>query len=246
MDPHRDEHGQAVLPQEESRGATQPRSKAILEFAVAGGGLLNPVERSAEVLFGLIMAVTILGSLSIAHAGSTEVHTAAAAALGCNIAWGLVDAVMYLVRTLTERARVRHLARRVIAADVAAAHRLMRRVLPADVLTITGQEEIEGMRRKLLTHEIPDGAVLGRRDYLAAVGVFALVVLATFPVAVPFLLAADYATGMRLSGAITLVMLFIAGVVLGCYAGYQRPGLTGALMVLLGAVLIVVVKMLGG
>src|SRR5262245_16586169 len=108
MDPHHEEHGQAVLLRGASRGPAEHRGEAILEFAVAGGGLLNPVERSAEVLFGLIMAVTILGSLSIAHAGSTEVHTAAVAALGCNIAWGLVDAVMYLVRTLTERARVRH------------------------------------------------------------------------------------------------------------------------------------------
>jgi MFS superfamily sulfate permease-like transporter len=38
------------------------------------------VERSAEVLFGLIAAVTILGSLSIAKAGSNEVRTAMAAA----------------------------------------------------------------------------------------------------------------------------------------------------------------------
>jgi VIT1/CCC1 family predicted Fe2+/Mn2+ transporter len=234
------------LPPRGPSAAASPRAEAILEFAVGGGGLLNPVERSAEVLFGLIMAVTILGSLSIARAGSNEVRTATAAALGCNIAWGLVDAVMYLVRTLTERARVRHLARHVVAADVATAHHLIRHALPADILTITGQDELEGMRRRLLTHQIPDGRVLGPRDYLAALGVFALVVLATFPVALPFLLTDDYAVGMRISGAITLVMLFAAGVVLGLYAGYRRPGLTGGLMVLLGAGLIAAVKLFGG
>src|SRR5678809_319366 len=79
--------------------------------------LLDPVDRISEVLFGLIMAVTIVGSLSIASAGAAEVRTVMIAALGCNIAWGLVDAVMYLVRTATERSRLRVLGARVRAAD---------------------------------------------------------------------------------------------------------------------------------
>ena len=44
--------------------------------------LLNPVDRISEVLFGLIMAVTIIGSLSIASAGPLEALTLLAAALG--------------------------------------------------------------------------------------------------------------------------------------------------------------------
>ena len=44
--------------------------------------LLNPVDRSSGVLFGLIMAVTIIGSLSIASAGPLEASTLLAAALG--------------------------------------------------------------------------------------------------------------------------------------------------------------------
>jgi hypothetical protein len=63
--------------------------------------LLDPIQRISEVLFGLIMAVTIIGSLSIATADRVEVRTVLLAALGCNLAWGLVDAVMYLLNTLT-------------------------------------------------------------------------------------------------------------------------------------------------
>ena len=44
--------------------------------------LLNPVDRISKVLFGLIMAVTIIGSLSIASAGPLEASTLLAAALG--------------------------------------------------------------------------------------------------------------------------------------------------------------------
>ena len=87
--------------------------------------LLDPVDRVSEILFGLIMAVTIIGSISVAAAGRIEVRAVVAAALGCNLAWGLVDAVMYLVRTLTERTRHRALAMRVIDAEPAVAHRLI-------------------------------------------------------------------------------------------------------------------------
>ena len=79
--------------------------------------LLDPVDRVSEILFGLIMAVTILGSLSVATAGKEEMRTVTAAALGCNLAWGLVDAVMFVVRTATERTRNRVLARNIAAAD---------------------------------------------------------------------------------------------------------------------------------
>src|SRR6186997_3158870 len=67
--------------------------------------LLDPVERTSEVLFGLIMALTFTCSISVAEAGRAEVRTVLIGALGCNIAWGLIDAVIYLMTSLTERAR---------------------------------------------------------------------------------------------------------------------------------------------
>ena len=208
--------------------------------------LLDPVERTSEILFGLIMAVTIIGSLSIANAGRSEVQTVMVAALGCNLAWGLVDAVMYLVRTLTQRARIRRLARRVIDAESAAAHRLIQQSLPAHVIAITGPDELEGMRRRLLALTIPTGPVLHRDDYIAAIGVFFLVVLATFPVVLPFMLADNAVIAMRASRVVTLAMLFLAGFALGRYTGHPHPVRTGVWMALLGAALIAAVKALGG
>ncbi|BCJ91907.1 hypothetical protein IZ6_26420 [Terrihabitans soli] len=66
--------------------------------------VLDPIDRVSEIIFGLLMALSFTGSLSVATAHD-EIRTVLAAALGCNIAWGLVDAVMYLVGTATERAR---------------------------------------------------------------------------------------------------------------------------------------------
>ena len=207
--------------------------------------LLDPVQRISEILFGLIMAVTVVGSLSIAAAGREEVREALVAALGCNLAWGLVDAVMHLMGTVTERSRNRALAKRVMGADADAARRLIAQALPEHVALLAGPDELEGMRRRLLTLPGP-GPLLGRDDYLAAVGIFLLVVVSTFPVVMPFLLTTDAALAMRLSRAIAVGMLFLAGFALGRYAGHAHPLRTGIVMAALGAVLVLVVMALGG
>ena len=211
----------------------------------ARGRLLEPVERISEILFGLIMAVTVVGSLSIAAAGREEVREALVAALGCNLAWGLVDAVMHLMGTVTERSRNRALAKRVMSADADAARRLIAQALPEHVAVLAGPDELEGMRRRLLALPGP-GPLLGRDDYLAAAGIFLLVVVSTFPVVVPFLLTKDAALAMRFSRAIAVGMLFLAGFALGRYAGHAHPLRTGIAMAALGAVLVLVVMALGG
>jgi VIT1/CCC1 family predicted Fe2+/Mn2+ transporter len=208
--------------------------------------LLDPIDRVSEIIFGLIMAVTIVGSLSIATAGANETRTVTMAALGCNLAWGLVDAVMHLVRTLTERRRNLALAKRALDVDARTAHRLITATLPDHVVAIVGPDELEGMRRRLQALSLPRHAGLGRNDYLAAAGIFVLVVGATFPVAVPFLVTRDAASAMSWSRIITLAMLFAAGLALGRYAGHAHPLRTGLLMLLLGAALITAVKALGG
>ena len=144
--------------------------------------LLDPIDRISEILFGLIMAVTIVGSISIATAGHEDMRSITIAALGCNLAWGLVDAVMYLIRTATERSRNRVLSKQIVSAGVETAHRLIAETLPEHVAAITGPEEIEGMRRRLLELKLDEPATLRSRDYLEAIGIFLLVVIATFPV----------------------------------------------------------------
>ena len=208
--------------------------------------LLDPVDRISEILFGLLMAVTIVGSLSIASAGQSEVRTMMAAALGCNLAWGLVDAVMYLVRTATERTRNRALAQRIAAAEPAKGRDLVARALPEALASIVTADEIEGMRRNLVTRPPSERGTLRPRDFLEALGIFLMVVVATFPVVLPFMLTSDVARAMRFAQAITLAMLFCAGFALGRYAGYARPLRTGILMAIFGALLITMVKALGG
>src|SRR5512137_478956 len=67
--------------------------------------VLEPNERISEVLFGLIMVLTITGSLSVADAGRDDVRTMLIGALGCNLAWGIIDGLLYLMGCINEQAR---------------------------------------------------------------------------------------------------------------------------------------------
>src|SRR5512135_1625540 len=88
--------------------------------------VLSPVDRVSELLFGLFMALTFTGAVSVAEGGRNEIRTMFVAALGCNLAWGLVDAVMYVVRTITDRGRSLTLIHSVrAAADADAGRRLI-------------------------------------------------------------------------------------------------------------------------
>ena len=78
--------------------------------------VLSPVDRISELLFGLFMALTFVGAVSVTEAGQDDIRAMLAAALGCNLAWGLVDAVMYLVRTVADRGRLITLIRSVRSA----------------------------------------------------------------------------------------------------------------------------------
>ena len=65
---------------------------------------LEPVERISEALFGLIMVLTFTGTLSIA-AERAEVREMLIGAIGCNLAWGMIDGIFYLMGTLAEKGR---------------------------------------------------------------------------------------------------------------------------------------------
>ena len=71
-------------------------SEMTVEAAAPREPVLSPVDRISEMLFGLLMALTFTGAVSVAESGKAEIRTMFLAALGCNLAWGLVDAIMYL------------------------------------------------------------------------------------------------------------------------------------------------------
>ncbi|WP_415768640.1 hypothetical protein [Pseudomonas sp. LB3P38] len=209
--------------------------------------VLDPVDRVTEVIFGLLMAMTFTGTISVATSGQETERTMMIAALGCNLAWGLADAVMYLLRTLIERTRNRTLRTNLLGAtDAAAGQALIAEALPPRLAAAAGPEELESLRRRLVDYSsMPVQPRLGWDDFRGAVGVFLLVVLSTFPLVVPFLLLDQTALAVRLSNLVGLGVLFSAGWILSKYAG-AKPWQGGLATAVTGAVLITAIIALGG
>ena len=208
--------------------------------------LLDPIDRVSEILFGLIMALTFTGTLDAVSAGNEDVRMLLVGTIGCNIAWGLVDAVMFLVATLTERGRNLVTVRSVRGASVEDAHGIIGDALPPVVASLLAPADIERLRVGLVNlPALPARPWLEREDWLRAVAVFLLVFLSTFPVVIPFMFISDVNLALRTSNLVAIVMLFAAGYTLARYGGY-RPLLTGGSMVLLGVTLVGLAIALGG
>ena len=93
--------------------------------------ILEPMDRISEVLFGLIMALTFTLTLGVVTADSIQVRTMLLAALGCNLAWGIIDAGVFLMARFNERGRNAMKLRAVRdATDIRGAHRAIADALP--------------------------------------------------------------------------------------------------------------------
>jgi hypothetical protein len=209
--------------------------------------VLDPIDRVSEVLFGLIMVLTFTGSLSVAQAGREDVRTMLVGALGCNLAWGVIDGVFFLMGCFAEKARDLTTYRAVRSArDPQDAQGLIAASLPPTFASVLQTQELEAIRLRLKELPTPPDRVrLRSEDWLGAIGVFLLVFVATFPVLIPFIVMHDAVTALRVSNAIAISMLFMLGYALGRSAG-RRPVLVGVSMVVLGAVLVALTMALGG
>jgi MFS superfamily sulfate permease-like transporter len=94
------------------------------------------------------------------------------AALGCNLAWGLVDAFMYLVRTLTMRGKRLTLAMIVRDhPDPARALAAMREALPESVHAIVEDRELETIARRFAAAAaLPEKPRFQKQDFVGAFG----------------------------------------------------------------------------
>ena len=219
----------------------------LLDAPAGPKRVLDPSERIAELLFGLIMVLTFTGSLSAAEAGREDLRAMLIGALGCNIAWGIIDGVLYLMGALGEHGSNLTVHRAVRGShDAARARRLIADALPPAIAAVLDPADFDRMHQRLKqSPEPPARPRLSGSDWWGALGVFLLVFFSMFPVAIPFIVLHDATSAMRASNAIAVAMMFIAGVAYGRVVGWS-PWAVGLFMVALGSVLVAMTIALGG
>jgi uncharacterized membrane protein YjgN (DUF898 family) len=209
--------------------------------------VLDPLERSSEILFGVIMVMTFTVSLRIARADRLQVHEMLIGALGCNLAWGLIDAIMYIMSCVSERGHNFKVLRRVHhAKGPDEANAIITDALPPVLASVMPASAVDSIREELeALPEAPAKPRLKPEDWRGAVGVFNLVFLSTFPIVLPFLVIPRIRVAARVSDVIALIILFFAGYSYGRYAGHSARG-WGISMVLIGCVVVGLTIGLGG
>jgi len=208
--------------------------------------VLDPIDRVSEVLFGLIMALTFTCTLGVATAHNMQIRTMLIGALGCNLAWGIIDGAVFLMARLNERGRALVKLRAVRAVtDGGAARYLIADALPQPVASVMRPEQLEAIWQDLRSLPEPKPSQLTKSDGLGAMAICLLSLLSTFPVVIPFLFITEPRTALRVSNLIAIAMLYLCGHVLGRWAGF-RPWVMGLWLVAGGAALVGVAIVLGG
>jgi hypothetical protein len=206
--------------------------------------VLSPMDRLTELLYGIILVLTFTGTLRVAAQGKDDVRTTLWAAVGCSLAWGLVDGSMYVFGSLESRNRSYSLVRQLRDEPAAARSTIMASV-PSVVAQALSSAEWDKVVAALGRIKVPPSARVKREDVVGGVAIFLLANVALLPLAAPYALIADIALAQRVSNALALALLFAVGCGLARYTG-ERPLRVALLLVAFGLALVAATIALGG
>jgi VIT1/CCC1 family predicted Fe2+/Mn2+ transporter len=211
---------------------------------------LDPASRLGEVLFGLIMVLTMTLTAGLTVADGREgVRQLLFAAIGCNVAWGLIDAVMYIMNCVTVRSGKMRLVQEVQrASNPEAAMALIQDGIEPELQELLDPADAESLSRSVLEHIArtrPTKKTLTKDDLYGALACFWLVFLSCLPAAIPFFIFSQPHIALRVSNFLLIAFLFLVGQKWAQYVGTNRL-LTGAVLVLLGLILVGLAIFLGG
>jgi VIT1/CCC1 family predicted Fe2+/Mn2+ transporter len=211
---------------------------------------LSAGERLGELLFGLIMTLTFtLTAGFVVGEGREAVRELLIATIGCNIAWGIIDAGLLILGRVFDRGRAARIGR-AIRATPDERHAIA--AVAAEMDEYVEYVTTPTARQQLYRHIVEQvraspGQRTGMRgeDWLAALGVFWLVVFASFPAALPFAFIDEPWLAMRVSNTILLALFFLIGY---RWAGYTtiNPWRAATSLTLFGMAMVAAAIALGG
>jgi len=195
----------------------------------------------------LIMALSFTCAISVVESNRLELKQVLFGAIGCNIAWGLIDAIFYLITGLAQKGRdhaILNFVRKTREPEKAT--EFIAEVFSPEFAGVIGNQSLEQIRKDIINSppELSRPRILGK-DLKMALGIFLLVFLSTLPIAIPFIFIVQVHLALRISNSIAIALLFLGGWILARYAGYNRFR-TGLYLALTGIVMVFLTISLGG
>ena len=208
---------------------------------------LDPLDRISEVLYGLIMILTYMGTIRVSTDGEQQVIALLWAALGGSFAWALIDSIMYLMGAVLERGHsVRKLKEIYNSDSPEKARKIIREGIDPLIEECLGEDAIETIYEKIKKSPEPTKkTTLILKDFIIAIEIFLLMFAGTLPVALPFIFIDNVSMAIHVSNAAALLLLFTGGYFLAKYAGF-KPLTTALSYTGIGIILIVITIALGG
>ena len=212
---------------------------------------VDPGDTLAEVLFGLIMALTIISGAELFTAPSElNTHALIVAVVGCNLAWGVIDAVLYVLGSMFYRSQRARFFRglRIARSEAEALAAIQEEFGLEDEPLAIPPEDRTRLYRSILAlsvHAAPARVKLRRRDIASAFVVFILVSGTALPGVIPFLLIDDTHLAIRVSNVALNLLLFVVGYWWAHYTD-ARPWRAALAILLLGVSMVSVAVTLGG
>ena len=211
---------------------------------------LDPGTTLAELIFGLLMVLTFtLGARLLGPEEPTDGRELLLAAIGCNIAWGIIDGFLYVLGSVYERLRVANVLESLRGpADEPTAIAALEEEFDGDLVRLADATQRERFYASIMAaaRRGPDARPrLLAEDLRGAVRVFFLVVATAVPAALPFVIWDSAYLALRISNALLLICLFVIGFFWGRHVG-ARPLLAGTLIASIGVALVLIAIPLGG
>jgi hypothetical protein len=213
---------------------------------------LDPGSHLGEALFGLIMTLTFtLGAdLVIEAQGREGARRMLLGILGCNLTWGIIDGVLYVLGCAFEHGRLHRIGGEVHAAqNPLRARQLVAGELDELLVPLTDAPQRDALYAAIV-QRVKTGAIatpqpVTRKDLLGGLESGLLVFACSFPAVLPFLLFDEPRFALRVSNMILLALLY--------YLGYRhalhtlaRPWLAGLVFLIAGLFLVALAIELGG
>jgi len=211
---------------------------------------LAPEDRLCESVCGVIMVLSILLTAGYYVVGTPDPARALLiAAIGCNVAWGIIDGFFYVGYGLIDRSQKARLISNIQkAGNKSTAENFLRENLDSDFYEVLDDSEkkraLELVYDGLVDADVPETKV-NRDDLLALLGAFTINFLATVPATIPFLVIPDWKVALRVSNLICVILLFFLGY---RFAGYihANPWKIGGGLMLFGLAMVAIAIALGG